>query len=100
MNYRLVALGLALAVPSASSAHAQVTVDVAKITCMQFAHGKIGRYGAVANWLSGYLNAKRENTTIDTEAMAKNVKKLEHYCLKHHDELLMDAAKSVFGSNF
>jgi HdeA/HdeB family protein len=66
---------------------------------MQFATGKIGRQGAVANWLSGYLNAKRDNTTIDVAAMAKNVKKLELYCLKHHEELLMEAAKNVFGSN-
>jgi len=99
MKYRLVMLGLFLAVPGVPSAQAQVTVDATKITCMQFATGKIGRQGAVANWLSGYLNAKRENTTIDVAAMAKNVKKLELYCLKHHDELLMDAAKSVFGAN-
>jgi len=99
MKYRLVALGLLLAVPGAPSAQAQVTVDATKITCMQFATGKIGRQGAVANWLSGYLNAKRENTTIDVTAMTRNVKKLEQYCLKHHDELLMDAAKNVFGAN-
>ena len=99
MKYRLVALGLLLVIPSARSAQAQVTVDAAKITCMQFATGKIGRHGAVANWLSGYLNAKRDSTTIDVEGMAKNVKKLEFYCLKHHDQLLMDAAKDVFGSN-
>jgi len=99
MKYRLVALGLLLVIPGAPSTQAQVTVDATKITCMQFATGKIGRQGAVANWLSGYLNAKRENTTIDVAAMAKNTKKLELYCLKHHDELLMDAAKNVFGSN-
>lgn len=99
MKNRLAALVLLLAVPIAPSARAQVTVDATKITCVQFATGKIGRQGAVANWLSGYLNAKRENTTIDVATMAKNVKKLELYCLKHHDELLMDAAKSVFGSN-
>jgi len=97
MNYRLVALGLLLAVPSAAPAQAQVTVDATKITCMQFATGKIGRQGTVANWLSGYLNAKRDNATIDVAAMAKNVKKLELYCLRHHDTLVMDAAKSVFG---
>jgi len=99
MTYRLVVFGLLFAVSGVASAQAQVTVDATKITCMQFATGKIGRQGAVANWLSGYLNAKRENTTIDVAAMAKNVKKLELYCLKHHDQLLMDAAQSVFGAN-
>ena len=99
MKYHLVALGSLLAVPGALPAQAQVTVDAAKITCVQFATGRIGRQGAVANWLSGYLNAKRDNTTIDVPAMAKNVKKLELYCLKHRDELLMSAAKTVFGLN-
>ena len=81
------------------AAQAQVNVDVAKITCQQFAAGSIGRYGAVGYWLSGYLNAKQDDTNIDISAMKKNVKKLESYCRKHHETLVMDAAKSVFGSN-
>lgn len=97
MKHRLVALGLLLAFLVGSSAQAQVTVDATKVTCMQFATGKIGRHGSMAYWLSGYLNAKRDNTVIDVPTMEKNVKKLEFYCLKHHETLVMDAAKSVFG---
>jgi hypothetical protein len=92
MKYQLVVIGLLFAIPNVPSAQAQVTVDATKSTCMQFATRKIGWQGAVANWLSGYLNAKRENTTIDVAAMAKNVKKLALLCLQHHDELLMNAA--------
>ena len=97
MTRRFLAFGPLLVLLVAPCAQAQVTVDAAKITCMQFASGKIGRHGSVAYWLSGYLNAKRDNTIIDVPAMEKNAKKLEFYCLKHHETLVMDAAKTVFG---
>ena len=47
----------------------------------------------------GYLNAKRQKHHHHVATMAKNLKKLELYRLKHHDQLLMDEAKSEFGSN-
>jgi hypothetical protein len=97
MKYQLVVLGQLLVLFLAPAAQAQVSADVAKITCKQFAAGSIGRYGAVGYWLSGYLNAKQDNTNIDISGMKKNVKKLESYCRKHHETLVMDAAKSVFG---
>jgi hypothetical protein len=97
MSSRFIALGSLLVFLAASSAQAQVTVDAAKVTCMQFATGKIGRQGSMAYWLSGYLNGKRDNTVIDVPGMEQNVKKLEFYCLKHHETLVMEAAKSVFG---
>ena len=81
-----------------STAQAQVTVDVAKITCRQFLLGHVGgSTRSVANWLSGYYNGKRGNTVIDVELMQKNVRDLERYCRKNHEMSLMDAAKSVLG---
>ena len=99
MKYQLVVLGQLLFLFLTPAAQAQVSVDAAKITCRQFAAGSIGRHGAVGYWLSGYLNAKQDNTNINIPAMSNNVKKLESYCRKHHETLVMDAAKSVFGSN-
>jgi hypothetical protein len=97
LKYWPVALGLSLILLASAVARAQVTVDAAKVTCKQFAFGTVGKHGVLAYWLSGYLNAKRDNTLVDIDAMEKNVKKLQFYCLKHHDELVMDATKSVFG---
>jgi hypothetical protein len=42
MHTKLVVLGLIFAVSAASTAHAQVTVDVSKINCDQFVHHKVG----------------------------------------------------------
>ena len=97
MKYQLVVLGQLLVLFLSPAAQAQVSVDATKITCRQFAAGSIGRHGAVGYWLSGYLNAKQDNTNIDIPAMSSNVRKLESYCRKHHETLVMDAAKTVFG---
>ena len=82
-----------------STAHAQMTVDVAKITCRQFLLGHVGgSTRSVANWLSGYYNGKRDNTVIEVGSMQKNVHDLERYCRKHYEMPVMDAAKSALGA--
>jgi hypothetical protein len=82
-----------------STAQAQVTVDVAKITCRQFLLGHMGgSTRSVANWLSGYYNGKRGNTVIEAESMQKNVRDLERYCRMNHEMPVMDAAKNALGA--
>ena len=97
MRNWLVVLAALLVLFGTPIAKAQVAVDAAKITCKQFTLGSIGRYRSVAYWLSGYLNAKKENTIIDIPTMEKNIKTMEAYCYKHPEALLMDEAKTVFG---
>ena len=94
MKSRLILLGawLALATPAA---HAQMTVDFAKITCKQFVISKFARPKSVAYWLSGYYNGKNANTVVDIRGMEQNVHKLETYCRKNHEMAVMDAAKNV-----
>ena len=78
---------------------AQITVDVAKITCRQFLLGHVGASTrSVANWLSGYYNGKRGNTVIEAGSMQKNVHDLERYCRKNHEMPVMDAAKNALGA--
>ena len=77
---------------------AQITVDVAKITCRQFLLGHVGgSTRSVANWLSGYYNGKRGNTVIEAGSMQKNVHDLERYCRKNREMPVMDAAKNALG---
>src|SRR3974377_1289089 len=81
-----------------STTRAQVTLDVAKITCHQFLLGKVGASTrSVANWLSGYYNGKRGNTVIEVGSMRKNERELERYCRKNHEMPVMDAAKKCLG---
>ncbi len=88
-----------VAVLGAPQAQAQVTVDVAKITCRQLFFDKMisPNEKSLALWLSGYYNAKRNNTVLDLGAMAKNVDKVEDYCRMNEDVTLMDAVTKALG---
>jgi len=79
---------------------AQVTVDVAKITCRQLFFDKMisPNEKSLAIWLSGYYNAKRNNTVLDLGALAKNVDKVEDYCRLNEDVTVMDAITKTLGS--
>jgi HdeA/HdeB family protein len=89
-----------LVVFSAAEARAQMTVDVAKITCRQYLFDKVlsPRAPMIANWLSGYFNGLKNNTVVDVGAMARNKDKVEDYCRMNQDVTLIDAAKTALGS--
>ena len=92
----VLALAAMLGVPYA---RAQVTVDVAKITCRQLFFDKTisPNEKSLAIWLSGYYNAKRNNTVLDLGALAKNVDKVEDYCRLNQDITVMDAVTKALG---
>ena len=81
----------------ASAANAQVTVDVAKISCQQFLSDKIAPTKNVALWLSGYYNGRKGNTVIDVGAMQKSVDKVEDYCRLNLEMMVMEAVKNALG---
>jgi acid stress chaperone HdeB len=86
-----------LALVSWSSAQAQVTIDVAKITCDQFTLYKITDPRNIAIWLSGYYHGQRNTTTIDTQQLNDNLRKITDYCNLRPQETVMHAVESVFG---
>ncbi len=83
----------------AVQAQAQVSLDVAKITCRQLFFDKMisPNEKSLAIWLSGYYNAKRNNTVLDLGALAKNVDKVEDYCRMNEDVTVMDAVTKALG---
>ncbi len=89
-----ITLAVVLALMTAE-ARAQMTVDVAKITCRQYLFDRTfsPRAPMIANWLSGYFNGQMNNTTVDLGAMAKNKDKVEDYCRMNLDVTLVEAAK-------
>ena len=93
MTAWLIALSTAFALFGVVPAQAQVSIDVAKITCHQLLFDKIisPNEKSLALWLSGYYSAKRNNTVLDVGALAKNVDKVEDYCRMNEDVTVMDA---------
>jgi hypothetical protein len=79
-------------------AQAQVTVDVAKITCNQLLGEKLPWPSRdFVLWLSGYYNGKRSNTSIEPETIKKNAQDINLYCSSHPETTVMDAVKNEFG---
>jgi|SRR5262249_42930925 len=76
-----------------SAAHAQVSIDVSKITCSQMRN--VTNPVAVALWLNGYYAGKRNDTTIDVVALDKNAEKVSQYCVSNADVTLMKAIETV-----
>ena len=84
-------LGLLLALLASMPVNAQVTLDVSKITCEQFWLRKVADPDKVALWISGYVNRKRGNTTIDTQQLDRNVRRLTEYCRENYKMTVMQA---------
>ena len=80
MRVSLVLLGLAITLLPTSLARGQVSIDVSKITCDQFAQGKVGLPRTTAIWLNGYYHGRIGSTTIDTEQSEAIFGLLMDYC--------------------
>jgi len=90
--------GLTLCAIAASAGRAQVTIDVAKITCNQFATYKITNPQNIALWLSGYYNGRRGgNTLVDPQDLKAKSDEVVNYCLNHPDTPVMQAVETLFG---
>ena len=79
-----------------SPLNAQVLLDVAKITCHQFATYKIAHPDRIAIWLNGYFHGKRGDLIVDTQELAGNTDKVKEYCIKNPDVLLMQGRRNAF----
>ena len=90
---------VAAALVLGSPAHAQVTLDVTKITCEQFAAYKITNPDFIAVWISGYFHGTRGEMVLDTQQLVANAKKLENYCLKNPEVLVMKAVETLGKEN-
>jgi acid stress chaperone HdeB len=91
------AMAFILFVGTASVARAQVTLDVAKITCEQLRSYRITRPENIAIWVSGYYHGKREDTTLDTQSLIANARKLQTYCGRNPQTLVMQAVETLLG---
>jgi acid stress chaperone HdeB len=94
-----ICLGLAAAVVLFCSpqAKAQVMLDVSKITCGQFVAYKIANPKYLSVWISGYYHGMHKKLVVDTQRLLDNADKLENYCLKNPDILVLPAVETVLG---
>lgn len=97
MTYKIFIVGALSALVGVQTVRAQVTVDVAKITCKQYLAYTVTDPRFIAIWLSGYYNGKRNNMLIDTGAFKKNVDKVEDFCRMNLDDTVVHAVETTLG---
>ena len=76
-------------------AHAQVTLDVAKVTCDQWAGYKITNPQNIALWISGYVNGARGNTVLDTQRLTADTQRVRDFCITNQQVPIMQAVEKV-----
>jgi len=92
--------GMIFAAIATSAGHAQVTVDVAKITCGQFLAYTIADPKDIALWLNGYYTGKRGGgTLLDTQALKANYDQVRGYCLVNQNTPVMQAVETLFAGS-
>src|SRR6516225_3352461 len=82
IRFVLIALILMVALGLVPKVQAQVTMDVAKISCDQYTSFKITDPQNIAIWLSGFYNGKRDTTVVDTQGLKEDAKKVWDYCIR------------------
>ena len=87
-------LGALAAIVLAPQAHAQVLVDVSKISCDQYITQRITHMQTVNVWLAGFYAGRRNNPVVDTQALNRNGNKLSRFCESHREMPLLDAVEA------
>ncbi|MEJ2434958.1 MAG: HdeA/HdeB family chaperone [Pseudolabrys sp.] len=96
MKKLLLVLAVLLAAPAG---RAQVTVDVAKITCTQLLSFSVADPKDIAVWLSGYYHGRKGSAVMELERFKANAEKLKSACfLKANAALpVMQVIEKIFG---
>ena len=79
------------AVAIAPASQAQVTIDIAKVTCEQLVGGPIEDAVATGLWLSGYYNGKLNNTQVDLNQLRMNADAVVKHCAQNPKMTVMQA---------
>lgn len=94
---RLLISLVAITLSATWTAQAQVTIDVAKMTCAQFAAYKVASPKNIAIWLNGYYHGKRGDTVVDTQQLDEDTTKIQQYCIDNPNTPLVQAVETVVG---
>jgi hypothetical protein len=85
---------VAVAIFASSAARAE-TMDVAKVTCGELGNYYLEEVVVVGAWLSGYYNAKQNNTVIDSKKIEENTAKVMLHCRTNPQETVMHAIEAL-----
>jgi len=81
----------------APCAHAQ-TADMSQVTCSDLSDAYAGDLVVIGSWLSGYYNAKRNNTVVNLKELGTNTQKVLQFCRTNPSVTAMQAVEQVTGA--
>jgi hypothetical protein len=80
-------LTLAAALPAV--AHAQLTIDMSRVTCAQYLAMPPDQSAAFSAWMSGWFNQKNGYVFVDLNAYARNVAGVKSWCALNSAQTVM-----------
>ena len=69
--------------------------DMSKITCDQLTHAYVDDLVVIGAWMSGYYNAKRNNTVVDEKELSANAHKVQDYSTANPTVTVMKAIEQI-----
>ena len=81
-------LTLAAAMPPAV-AHAQVSIDMSRVTCAEYLAMPPGQAATFSAWMSGWFNQKNGYVFFDINAYERNVANVKSWCALNPADTVM-----------
>jgi hypothetical protein len=80
---------LGILMPAAG--HAQVTINMSRVTCADYLAMNDEQSNVFGAWVGGYFNQKTGYTWIDLDAQRRNVENVKAWCATNSREFIMTA---------
>ena len=71
------------------AAHAQLAIDMSRITCAQYLAMSPAESADFSAWMSGWFNQKTGYVFVDLNAYARNVQNVKSWCASNPAETVM-----------
>ena len=79
------------------TANAQVTIDMAALTCSQYLAMSPSASRDFSAWMSGWFSYQTRRTFVDLALHQKNIANLKAWCQYHPQASVMEALQSAIG---
>ena len=87
---RKLVFGVALALTvSSPAAYAQLSIDMARVTCAEYLAMPAARSAEFSAWMSGWTNQKTGYVFVDLNAYARNVANVKSWCASNPNDTVM-----------
>ena len=77
------------AVTQPAAAHAQVSIDMSRVTCAQYLALSPAQSAGFSAWMSGWFNQKNGYVFVDLNAYARNLANVKSWCTLNPGETVM-----------